>query len=264
MANASWGRDDTARRFADHLNFHAPLVDMIIEAAVRPGDSVLDVGCGTGLATRAAAIAAGETGRVVGTDVSADMLDVAASISTEAGCPIDLHLAPAEAQPFADDDFDAVLCSQSVQFFPDAAAGLAEMKRVARPGGRVAITVWTARADSPFFEAQFEMLVRWCGVDPSGPATPFTRDAARVHGWFADAGFESIDLQSVSTVASLPPVREFSPVHLSAIPWGSAFFELDNTARDDALSFVENELSGYATETGIEVPFSSFVATAAA
>jgi ubiquinone/menaquinone biosynthesis C-methylase UbiE len=90
MNDDSWAGldDDAARRFAEHLNFHAPLVDMIVHAAVRSGDSVLDVGCGTGLATRAAATASGKRGRVVGTDANPDMIKVAVSINADLPCEI--------------------------------------------------------------------------------------------------------------------------------------------------------------------------------
>ncbi len=103
------------------------------------GKSVLDVATGSGdLAL--AALAAGAA-RVTAIDVSAAMLDAAAAKAGRCGCPqrVVLARAAAEALPFADDSFDAVCAGFGARNFADLEKGLAEMRRVLKPGGRVVV-----------------------------------------------------------------------------------------------------------------------------
>jgi SAM-dependent methyltransferase len=119
---------------------------------LQPGEAVLDVACGPGSVTRLAAIEVGRSGRVTGVDLSPAMLAIAQAKPVVAGAaPIDYHQAPADRLPVADADFDVAACQQGLQFFPNPAAALAEMRRAVRAGGRVAIAVWAEiEQSSPF------------------------------------------------------------------------------------------------------------------
>src|SRR6202163_3140156 len=111
-------------------------------AHVAPGMRVLDIATGTGLSAAAALALVGPTGHVAAADVSPAMAEKArerlgkaqnASVSVEDG----------QALSFADCSFDVVLCNLGLMFFPDPVRGLAEFRRVLRPGGRVAVSVNT-------------------------------------------------------------------------------------------------------------------------
>lgn len=116
------------------------LLDLV---GVGPGDAVLDVGTGPGTVARLAAARSGASGRVVGIDLSAPMLEVARSKSTEPGsAPVEFTHTAADDLQLADGSFDVVLCQQSLQFFPDQIAALREMRRVMRTGARVGLGVW--------------------------------------------------------------------------------------------------------------------------
>jgi ubiquinone/menaquinone biosynthesis C-methylase UbiE len=110
-------------------------------AALRSGQSVLDVGCGTGALTRLAADAVGTAGRVVGTDASAQMIATARKKTLRRASPIDFRVEPIESLPFADGEFDAVLSSLMLHHLPEhlKERGLAEVRRVLRPGGRLVV-----------------------------------------------------------------------------------------------------------------------------
>lgn len=116
----------------------APFVAALLDAAdLEPGRALLDVACGTGFAARAAAARVGPAGRVAGVDVNPGML---ATAHKNAPSSIEWHQAPADDLPFPDDTFDAVVCQQGLQFFPDLQAAVTEAMRVTTGGGRVAAT----------------------------------------------------------------------------------------------------------------------------
>jgi SAM-dependent methyltransferase len=140
-----------------HLGLVAPLeqraaggygavVDGLIDALTLPeGGTALEAGCGTGALTRRLARRVGPAGRVVGADINAYLLREAAALAGRAGLADRLTFRPGdvEALPFPDAGFDAALAC-TVLDEADADRGLAELARVVRPGGRVAVLV---RAD---------------------------------------------------------------------------------------------------------------------
>ena len=105
---------------------------------LRPGMHALDVGCGTGDDVRAMAAIVGASGRAVGIDVSEALLAEARKRAEADGVTIELHAGDAHALPFADGSFDVVRTERVLQHVQDPARVLAEMARVARPGGRIA------------------------------------------------------------------------------------------------------------------------------
>lgn len=130
------------------------------DAGVRAGDRVLDVACGTGAPTLAAAELAGPSGAVVGLDAAPDMLAVARRKSSR----IEWLEGRAEALPLADASFDAVVGQFGLMFFADKSAALAEMMRVPRPGGRLAVAVCDAVDRSPGYGAFARLLDRLFGT----------------------------------------------------------------------------------------------------
>jgi ubiquinone/menaquinone biosynthesis C-methylase UbiE len=131
-----------------------PAHDLMLEmVAVRPGECVLDVACGTGLVSLRMAAAVGQTGAVVGTDISGQMVDEARRIAAErALANASFERADAEALPFADATFDAAVCGLGLMYVPDPIKALAEMRRLLRPGGRAAAAVWGARRNCGWAE----------------------------------------------------------------------------------------------------------------
>jgi SAM-dependent methyltransferase len=133
---ASW---DT--RFGDDLPAYAAAV---AETGIAPGAAVLDAGCGTGRALPALRAAVGETGTVVGLDLTPQML--AEARRQGRGEAAALLMADARRLPFADGSLDAVFAAGLVTHLPDLCAGLAELARVTRPGGRLTIFHPSGRA----------------------------------------------------------------------------------------------------------------------
>jgi ubiquinone/menaquinone biosynthesis C-methylase UbiE len=115
-------------------------------AQLAPGERVLDVACGTGLVTFAAADAVGPGGRAVGTDLSDGMVAEAHTRARSRGLEIRFDRMDAEELAFPDASFDVALCALGLMYVPDPDKALTEMTRVVAPGGRVIVAVWGRRS----------------------------------------------------------------------------------------------------------------------
>jgi ubiquinone/menaquinone biosynthesis C-methylase UbiE len=122
---------DYHRAFADELRA------MVAALPVREGDRVLDVACGDGSYTGWLAERVGPRGRVTAIDASGAFLALARDAAE--GGPVGLVAGSVERMPFADDSFDLVWCAQSLYSLPDPVSAVRAMRRVARPGGVVAV-----------------------------------------------------------------------------------------------------------------------------
>lgn len=263
MSNASgWQVPDAApRHYQDQVwRFMDPFAEALVESSVISGDTVLDVACGTGIATRAAAAIVGDLGRVVGSDINAAMLDLAASISRTSGDSIDWREASALDLPYSDGIFDCVICQQGIQFFPDPAVGLKEMARVTRPGGKIAATVWSDLTDSPYFDAMYHMLVRYCDAKPEDLA--WSSQADQITEWFTDGGLGEPDVKRIERSVSLPPLDTFVPSHMKATPWAGQFENLSQRQFAEAIAYMAKRLAPWRTESGVTTPFVSYLAIA--
>ena len=114
----------------------------VAELALAPGRSVLDAGCGTGRALPLLRAAVGPAGTVTGVDLTPEMLAVAAARGADAT----LLLADCTRLPLADAALDAVFAAGLLSHLPDPAAGLRELARTTRPGGRLALFPPVGRA----------------------------------------------------------------------------------------------------------------------
>jgi ubiquinone/menaquinone biosynthesis C-methylase UbiE len=124
-------------------------------AAIERDQCVLDVACGTGVLACATAERVGSGGSVVGLDPNEEMLSVARGKADA----IEWRAGRAEAIPFPDESFDAVVSQFGLMFFEGPSSALREMMRVTRPGGRIAVAVCDSLEHSPGYAA-FEKLLR--------------------------------------------------------------------------------------------------------
>ena len=178
----------------------------LVEAArIEPGQHVLDVACGTGVLAREAASRTGPRGRVAGLDANPGMLAVAARLNPE----IEWREGQAEALPFPDGSFDAVVSQFGLMFFSDRLRALREMQRVLKPGGRLAVAVWDSLDNTPTYEREVAILRRVAGQAAADALRlPFVLgDRAALKQLFTDAGMPSATLTTHRGRGRFPSVR---------------------------------------------------------
>jgi ubiquinone/menaquinone biosynthesis C-methylase UbiE len=142
--------------------FVEPTLDAV---AAADGDHLLDVGAGTGAVARAALKRVGTRGSVVAVDPNEGMLAVANRLAPG----VDVRRGSAEQLPLGTDEMDCLTCQFALMFFSDRQRAVEEMRRVLRPGGRVAVATWASVQQSPGYAAMVELL------------------AAEIGDWAADA-----------------------------------------------------------------------------
>ena len=121
--------------------------ELLALAAPAPGEHVLDLACGTGLVSFESARAVGANGRVLGIDLSGQMVDSAQKRALERGFSnVSFARMDAEALVLPDDSFDVALCALGLMYLPNPEQALREARRVLRPGGRMVIAVWGERS----------------------------------------------------------------------------------------------------------------------
>lgn len=171
-----------------------PWVDDLFDAvALRPSDDILDVGCGTGIVARTAKERLAPTARVVGIDLSPNMLGVARRVAPQ----IDWREGDAARPPLqADERFDVVVSQQGLQFFGDRPAAIAAMRDALRPGGRLGIATWRPLDELPFFSALHEIAERQLG--PIVDQRHSFGDDAALAALLRDAGLSHVTVRTIT------------------------------------------------------------------
>jgi ubiquinone/menaquinone biosynthesis C-methylase UbiE len=209
----------------------APLAkDLIDIAALRPGERVLDVACGTGVVARLASQRVGAAGTVAGLDVNPGMLAVASS-ATPPGLSIEWHEASAEAMSLPDESFDVVLCQMGLQFVPDKHAALREMHRVLASGGRLILNV---PGPTPrLFAVMGEALARHIGPEAAGFVNHVfsLHDTGELQNLIGGAGFRDVSAQADTKPLRLPAPEEFLWQYVHSTPLAGAWAQLDDERR---------------------------------
>jgi len=237
---------------------------LVDKVKLNSGAMVLDVGCGTGAATRYAAKFVGPDGRVAGVDINPGMIEVAKSLSESVGTPFDWYENSAFELPFEESTFDVALSAQTIQFLDDRVAALKEMQRVLRPRGQLAISVWCEVGHNPYFDALIKAVTNHLGAETaSGLGAAFTLSKpSEIEGLLVEAGLQKIEVEMCELSLEMPELSNFAAKHISATPMATSFFASSESIQKDLVEEVADHLATYQTETGATVPFRIRVAKA--
>jgi SAM-dependent methyltransferase len=240
-----------------------PWAPLLVDAAnLAQCERVLDVACGTGLVARIASQRVGPAGRVVGIDLNPGMIAVARSLPTQAGAPIEWFERSALDLRLPDSSFDAVLCQQGLQFFPDKSLALREMRRVLVRGGRLALSMWIGIG--PYHGAVGDALARCLGH-----ATAMKFCASRqvpnkdeLQHLATDAGFVDVQVRISRLDLHLPRLDQFVLDHLASTPIAPTIAATDPGVRKKIGASAMQQMRHYADGDGVSYPEQTHIVTA--
>jgi SAM-dependent methyltransferase len=261
-----------APAWAEHADYAdtrgAAITAKLLElSAPRPGERVLELACGAGGVGIAAAELVGPTGEVVLSDVAAEMTAIAAARAAALGLgnvrTLTLDLDDL-AQP--DQTYDVVLCREGLMFALDPARAVAEIRRILRPGGRVALAVWGPRARNPWLGIVFDAVSAQLGapVPPPGVPGPFSLDDPdRLGRLLTDAELADVAVTEVPTPLRDPSFDAWwTRTSALAGPLANRLATLPETASRQLRARLQAAVRPYQTPTGLNFPGVSLLAAA--
>lgn len=244
----------------------APATDALLEhPAVAPGDRVLELACGPGSLGPTWSTLAGPGGRVVLSDLSPAMVEVAAQ-RTNGLANVELAVIDATAIDHPPESFDVVACRMGLMFAPEPAVALAEIRRVLAPGGRFGALTWAAPEHNPWMTcAGMAVAIHGlvAGGPPVGPGGPFSLgDEEALRALAEAAGFSGARVEAIDIVFVAPDVdAHLDTVFTLAGPLARA---LEDATPDQvaAVRATAAELvAPHATDDGVAIPGRALLVT---
>lgn len=239
---------DTYEEFFVPAVFGEWPAQLIAAAQIQAGQKVLDVACGTGVLARDVLDRVGSAGGVAGVDINEGMLAVAKRIAPD----IDWRQEAAEALPFENGHFDAVVSQFGLMFFADKVAALKEMLRVLRPGGHLAVAVWDTLENTPGYAQITSLLQRLFGEETAnGLRAPYSLgDKAVLNRLLAAAGLTDAIVATHVGRARFPSIRAWMFTEIKG--WTLADM-IDDDQFHTLLEAAETEMRPFLTpENGVE------------
>jgi SAM-dependent methyltransferase len=196
--------------------FEPFVADLLERAAPQPGARVLDLACGTGIVARRVAPLIMPGGSVDALDLNAAMLAVARDAARREGVACVFQQGDMAALPFSAGAYDLVTCQQGLQFVPERAVALREMRRVLRAGGCAVVSCWSAIEHHPLSCAIAGLLERHTG-QPHMDAPFSLSDAEELRRLFETAGFVDITIDAVTRAVRFPDPRRYVTQSVSGV-----------------------------------------------
>jgi SAM-dependent methyltransferase len=225
--------------------------------APRPGEHILDIGCGCGQTSLALAARVRPSGTVVAVDISEPMLDVARHRPRSCA---DLQLAfrklDAQTGDLGHGVFDAAFSRFGVMFFSDPVAAFANIRASLKPGGRLAFVCWRPLNENPWMHAPLQAALPFLPPavppDPTAPGPFAFANASRVRAILADAGFAAVTIDPFDAVIGGSDVAQSLQLALTVGPLGRALRENPELV-DNVTDAVRDLLSKHLMPDGVRM-----------
>lgn len=239
-----------------------PIGDLLLESAFghepKSRVNVLDVGCGPGATTLAAARRLGSKGRCVGLDISDPMIAAARARADREHSPATFIRADAQTYAFEPKSFDVILSRFGVMFFDDFVQAFANLRHATVDAGAMCLIVWRSAAENPFMttaeRAAAPLLPNLPARDPDAPGQFALADAGRVSSILAKSGWTQIAIRPADIPCALPE-KELVRYLTRMGPVGRALEGADETTRSRVIETLRPAFAPYVH--GSEVRFTA-------
>lgn len=256
------------RRRADIEHTTVPVREWLIGALEpQPGGTILELAAGPGDTGFSVAVLLGDDGRLISTDFSPEMVDVARRRSAELGLDnVEHRTMDAENIELEDDSVDGVLCRWGYMLMAEPAAAFAETRRVLRPGGRLVLAVWRGPEQNPWVSLAGRVLVQRGHVPPPDPDAPSMfalSNDERLRSLLGGAGFSDVELEDVPVLFVSSDIDDYVA---TATDTGGGFAKAWGEASDEERVAIKEELAAaflpFERDGGYELPGLALVAVA--
>lgn len=236
------------------------VTEMMLDlAGIQSGSRVLDVAAGTGESTLMAATRVGSNGHVLAADVSNSMLNVAAEAARKAGLTnVETRVMNAENLALDTDWFDAVICRVALMLFPNPAKALTEMRRVVKPGGKVAVMVYAALEKNPYHGILHKTVRRLGNIPPPAPGEPWMYalgEPGALEEVYRRADFLNVSVRAVPIQRRLPSAAAaIENMRKGAGDTRELMNRLNEADRERAWTEITEQFRRYEGPNGFEIP----------